>query len=113
VFEITDNAIEITQGDTGRFTIEITNKDGTAYQPVEGDVLKFTVKKNSFDTTPTIQKVLDSFVEGEDIQFVIEPADTVNLPLGLYTYDIEITLANGDVNTIILPNNFYILEGVT
>ena len=42
----------------------------------------------------------------------ISPDDTKNLEYGQYVYDVQVTMANGDVATVIPPTTFNILEEV-
>ncbi|HWS31055.1 MAG TPA: hypothetical protein VN512_13195 [Clostridia bacterium] len=87
------NRMRLTRGDTARFSVTVLNPDGTEYTPQEDDVITFTVKKHSAAVTAAITKM------GQSI--VLEPADTSTLDVGEYVWDIDITLANGDVHTII------------
>jgi hypothetical protein len=107
MFSISDNEIRITRGDTARMELDIKNSEGEAYEPQEGDVVKFTVKGAPTDLLPLIQK---DYTNGG---FTIEPADTEKLNFGAYFYDVQITLANGDVCTIIPPTQFIVVEEVT
>lgn len=113
MFKIRSSTIEITQGDTGRFAVPLFDENGQAYQPLAGDVLRFTVKANLADKEPLVQKVADSFSEGEAAQFVLHPADTAALAPGKYIYDVELTQAGGDVSTVVTPHDFYVLGGVS
>lgn len=106
MFEINKNKIKITRGDTGIFNIEILDRiTELPYEVQAGDTVRFTVKKSIYQNKPLIQK------EGTSIQ--INPADTQTLMYGKYLYDVEITLANGMVQTIITPCEFEITSEVT
>lgn len=104
------NVMTISKGDTAYFTVDVKNADGTDYTLQSGDVITFTVKKGIASRVPLITKttgVLDSGL------ITILPADTKklvvseNLPIGVsYTYDIQIKLANGDINTMIVHSPF-------
>ena len=67
--------IYLTRGDTLRRQVVIQNEDGSDYQPAEGDRVRFALK--------------------------LKPEDTKPLAFGEYVYDIELTKANGDVDTFI------------
>lgn len=106
VFEITNNKIRITRGDTGIFEIDILDRvTDLPYNPESDDVVRFTVKKSQYQNKPLIYK--------EGTQITLDPIDTLNLPYGKYLYDVEITLANGMVQTIIEPNEFEVTSEVT
>jgi hypothetical protein len=87
----------MTRGDTARFDIVVKNPDGTVYAPVEGDVITFTVK---------ISAGKAAVITKTGASIVINPADTASLANGDYVYDVDIKLANGDVNTIITESSF-------
>lgn len=105
MFSIDNNTIKITRGDTGRFSITLTNElDGTVYTPSAYDKITFTVKKSVKDTNILIQK------EGTTI--TISPEDTANLAFGKYVYDVQVVFSNGDVDTVVVPSTFQILSEV-
>ena len=92
--------ITLTRGDTFKTVIRIENQDGEAYQPQDGDVVRFALNKKykkDDEGPPLILKVLDN----EDLLLELKPEDTKNLKYGPYVYDIEITLSNGEVYTVI------------
>lgn len=105
MFIINGNTIEITRGDTGEFDIALNNIDGTPYEPQEGDVITFTVKKGTQEKEILIQKT------GQHIE--IKPDDTKDLLYGTYKYDIQVTFANGKVCTVVTPSDFKIKDEVT
>ena len=110
--EIKNNTIIMTQGDTLIVRIAIQNVDGTAYTPIEGDSLRFAMKKNYSDPQPIIIKTIPT----DTMELVLDPADTKGLQAGAangrYKYDIELTRADGSVNTVIPRSDIVILEEV-
>ena len=94
---IKNNRITMTRGDTLKATVEIKNPDGTAYEPVEGDVFRFAMKKNWDDT----ESLLTVTIPNDTLLLHIEPNDTKDLDYGEYGYDIQLTHANGDIDTFI------------
>lgn len=94
-----DNKIELTRGDTAYLDINLTQsiKSGSeeSYEIGEHDVIRFTARKN-YVSEIALQKVL----EGKSVIHIL-PEDTRALDFGDYVYDIEITLENGDVFTIV------------
>lgn len=104
-----DGSVKLTRGDTARFSVGITNEaDGSAYEMQSGDTLTLTIKKNSNDAEPLVQKVLTGAAT-----FHIEPKDTAKLAFGKYKYDVQLNTASGDVYTVIEPTTFEILQEVT
>lgn len=98
--------MKITQGDTAFFDITISN-----YEFVEGDILYFTVKKDLDFGQNIIQKKITEF-DKNVAKIVLSTSDT-NIELGDYIYDIQLSLLDGRVDTIISPTNFEIVAGVT
>ena len=89
--------ITLTRGDTFKKVIIIENQDGEEFQPQDGDVVRFAMKKTYKDEKPLLVKILDI----EDLLLELTPEDTKSLNYGDYVYDVEITLSNGEVYTII------------
>ena len=97
MFEIENNTIWLTRGDTFKATIDIKDRSGQTYEPQTGDVLKFHLKRHYEDETCIIEKTIPT----DPILLWLQPSDTQNLPYGNYVYEVELTFANGDVDTII------------
>lgn len=104
-YEIKDETkIYLTRGDTMRVKVDI-QKDGESYTPVDGDVVRFalkhaTLKQDKSDFTDQDPLILKTIPNGTMI-LELEPSDTKNLGFGLYKYDIQITFADGTVDTFI------------
>ena len=98
--------IKIVKGDTAIFDITMEN-----YEFCEGDKVYFTVKKTIDDENNAIQKVLSTF-DGNKSKIVLCKEDT-NIAVGVYLYDVQCSLVNGIVDTIVLPTKFEILGGIT
>lgn len=101
MFKINETAITLTKGDSFYCQIELT-KNGEAYTPAEGDVIRFGLKKSPFDTDALLEKV----VPNDTLLLHLASADTKTLGAGKYVYDLEITYANGDVDTFINQAEF-------
>ncbi len=89
------------RGDTARIQLYISDPDGNEYVPEVGDVIRFATKKTYLDTTPAIVKDIDTGT----LILEIAPIDTKDLQMGgtkgQYVYDIELTKADGTVDTFI------------
>ena len=105
-----DNTIHLTRGDTARFSIgQIKNTiTNTNYTPTEDDTVTMTIKKTVLQADPCVQIIVPG---GEVLH--IKPEDTKAMTFGKYVYDIQITMADGDVYTIIPPTTFELLKEVT
>lgn len=105
MFRIENDQIYLTRGDSAGFDVSIYNGT-TPYTLQEGDILTFTVRQNLYSA-----KVIEK--TGTTIHFDLEPADTKDLQFGDYLYDIQLTFANGEINTIIPPSLFQVMGEVT
>lgn len=105
MFRIDDeNVITLTRGDTCAFDVEIKTDSGATYTPQEGDVVTFTVKKDT--------KTSDIIIQKTGSTVVLNPADTHSLKYGSYLYDVTLTTQSQAVYTIITPTEFIIAEEV-
>ena len=107
MFKVDDNNIRMIRGDSGVFTISITDINGRNIELADSDVLTFTLRRTVRNPTIILQKVI---VGGE---LNIKPADTEGLAFGAYVYDIELRRADGYVDTVIPPHEFLLMEEVT
>ena len=105
--KIQGNKIHLTRGDTLRVTVNII-QDGEAYVPVEGDSVRFALKRDLDDPNPLILRDIPI----DTLQLILVPEDTKPLDFGKYWYDIELTKNDGTVDTFIGPERFYITEEV-
>ncbi len=93
-----DNRVVLTRGDTCAFDVEIKTDSGETYTPVEGDVITFTMKKDS--------KSSDVLIIKYGTTIVFTPQDTNRFKYGNYLYDVTLTTPGGAVYTIIPPTEF-------
>ena len=109
MYTIEGQKVTLTRGDT--FKVEVGMKssvDGSPYTPVEGDVIKFGLKKYPEDEELLVTKTIPNNTR----LLHLAPADTASLDFGRYHYDIEITLENGDKDTFINNQEFWIAPEV-
>ena len=104
MLKIVNNKVYLVRGDSGAITITVLHADGSVRSLQESDEILMTVR-----ATPTSEILFQK--TGPEI--IIEPEDTAALPFGTYCYDVQITLADGTVDTIIPKNDFVVLEEVT
>ena len=97
MLKIEGTCIFLTRGDTMRIHIDLENQDGNPYTPVNGDSIRFAMKKRYKDENCLILKniPIDTMI------LELEPNETKSLECREYVYDIQITFANGDVDTFI------------
>ena len=107
MFKINGTTITLTRGDS--FYCQLTLKqNGQAYTPAVGDSIRFAMKKNYFDTEALITKTVPT----DTLILNLEPSDTKTLEFGKYVYDLEMTFANGDIDTFINEADFVIAPEV-
>ena len=115
MYNIVGQSIWLTRGDS--FSAEISPQlNDTTYTPLEGDVIKFYLKRNLIkldnsgyvDANPLIQKTIPN----DTMILEISPSDTKQLAFGDYVYDVELTYADGTVDTFINNALFKIVPEV-
>ena len=112
---IKKNKITLTRGDTLRVKVEII-KNEEPYTPEDGDRVRFALKHPTMlpdgsdysDVDPLIIKEIPI----DTMILELEPADTKSFAFGKYIYDIEITFADGTVDTFITAAPFVLSEEV-
>ena len=105
LFTVQAGRIKVIRGDTGIFDLNLDN-----YTLKEGDKVYFTVKSD-YDSEAVIFKEVTEFPEGK-AKFILTSEDT-DLEPGTYLYDVQCNLADGRVDTVITPNKFQVLGGIT
>jgi len=106
--KLSGKTIKLTRGDTMRIKLDLHTKNGDEYIPSERDEIRFAVKKSYYDAEP----LLLIPIPNDSLILTINPEDTKPLDFGTYVYDIQITYANGDVDTFIYKQRFVIDEEV-
>lgn len=104
MFEISDNRIYLTRGDSANITITIKDSSGEDYTPVTGDKIYFRLKKNVFGKSLILVKEIDT----STLTLSLVPSDTLSLDFASYRYEIELVTASGDRFTIIENGEFVI-----
>ena len=104
MLKITNNEIYLTRGDTMQVELTLTNADGTAYEPAEGDEVIFRLRKNVNEGTVLIEKSIDT----STMVLELAPEDTIPLSSGTYHYEVEIITSQGHHYTVIEDTIFTI-----
>lgn len=95
--KIAGSRITLTRGDTFKATVAMIQPDGEEYKPQEGDTVRFAMKKRYSDASVLLEKQIPN----DTLLLCLDPEDTKDLNFGSYVYDVELTYANGDVDTFI------------
>ncbi len=115
-YSINGTTIKLTRGDSFSAEVGIYNADGSAYEPASTDAIRFALKspemtpgnKDYTQETPIIEKVIPY----DTLLLELEPEDTTGLDFGQYVYDIELTKADGTVDTFITAAPFVLTPEV-
>ena len=104
--------ISMIRGDSEAIKVSCRNESGVDIPLAEGDIVYFTVKRNTNTEEKILQKIVTEFTDGVAL-ITIFPEDTKELKTGSYYYDIQLNRANGQVKTIIPPSTYTIKAEVT
>ena len=112
---INENKITLTRGDSLLAKVTMT-RNGTEYVPQPGEKVRFALnhktlkayKSDYTDEYPLIEKDIPT----DTMLLQLDPDDTKNLSFGTYEYDIEITFADGYVDTFITAEKFKLTKEV-
>lgn len=107
-YSISGTNITLTRGDSLAAKISIYNQDGSEYIPSQGDIVRFAMKANYNDPSPLLVKniPIDSLI------LSLVPEDTKTLSFGKYVYDVQLTRADGSVDTFITKASLRLTEEV-
>ena len=105
MFYLEGNEINITRGDTALIDFTLDN-----HEFVDGDVVYFSVKRSAKDTSYIINKEITNF-NGNTATIELLSDDT-RIPKGKYWFDIQCSLADGRVDTVVNKERFIVLEDV-
>ena len=105
--KIQGTSISMTRGDSESITVRITQGEGLT----AGDRIDFTVRQSAEEPIE-LQKTVTEFPDGDAV-IVLRPEDTTPMEFGSYVYDIQLTRADGTVQTIIKPSKFKLEQEVT
>lgn len=96
---VVNNTITLVRGDTVEIPVTIWTRDGDKYVPSEGDVIRFALKENYDSENVLIKKVLPN----DGLILRLESCETKGLTAKKkpYVYDVEISTANGYVDTFV------------
>lgn len=104
MYSVKKNNIKLTRGDTFIAQVSIL-KDGEPYIPEPGDEIRFALKHPTMDTKRTRymdeEPLIYKDIPFDTLVLRLDPEDTKPFPFGSYVYDIQITFANGVVDTFI------------
>lgn len=100
-----DNIITLRRGRSLSRIVTAVTESGEPYVINTGDVVHFAVCDDRTDAV-VIEKILEYDSESGGWKLKLDPADTINLSVGIYHYDIGLENADGDYDDIIEWNEF-------
>ena len=103
-----NGTINLTRGDTFYLKLRLTDLDGEPVQLTEGCRVRFALKEDYDSDVILVEKEIPI----NTMILRLTPSDTKILNFGTYVYDIQVTLENGDVDTVIPRKLFNVLEEV-
>lgn len=110
---IDNTAITMIRGDTEELIFSLQDEEGNLVPLTPGYTVYFTVKKSTKMLPIVFQIIVTEFTDEGEAIIRIEHEDTKDLPEGEYVYDIQVTMNNGTVKTVIPPSLFVLLGDVT
>lgn len=108
--------IEMTRGDTLILQVTIY-QDDEPYVPQEGDAVRFAMKHAKLNGSKTqfvdVEPVATADIPTDTMLLRLESEQTKSLEFGDYIYDIQITFADGTVDTFIANAKLKLLPEVS
>lgn len=99
MLSITDTDITLTRGDSLQIQLTLTKAHET-YVPAAGDVIKFYLSSNYKGNT-NYQSYVSKTIDNSTLILELAPEDTASMKYGTYFYQLEITYADGEVDTFL------------
>ena len=108
--QIKGNTIRMTRGDTLDAELAIRLADGSAYEPQEGDRIRFALKRKVTDK----RVVLEKDIPADTLRLRLESDETKRLrpDWAPYVYDVQLTTADGTVDTFIDKGKIIVTDEV-
>lgn len=109
MISIDNTTITMTRGDTLNVQLTLSYDDGSEYTPQSGDKIRFALKKHYSDAECIIKKDIPT----TSLMLRLESEETKQLEQpGRYIYDVQLTTADGTVDTFINKGKLLITEEV-
>lgn len=102
--------ITMTRGDTFARTL-ILKKNGQTYTPESGDVIRFAMAK-VYKGKTGYELLIEKTIDNSTLLWKLDPEDTADLEYGKYVYDLQMTYADGTVETFADKKQFILTEEV-
>lgn len=93
------NIIKVTRGDTLPLAVSLTKGD-TEYTPRSGDAIRFAIS-TGYKGQKNYKLILTKDIPTDSLTFELSADETQSLADARYNYDVQITYADGDVETFV------------
>ena len=107
--------IALVRGDTLKLILsDIRLSDGSDYVLPDSDIVYLDVKRYQNDKTAVIRKSATKadYIDG-GLPFVFLPADTADLDISEYWFDVRLYCDDDNIYTIIPMSKFRIMQNIT
>lgn len=101
------NRITLQRGDSATLKLKLYDAQNKPVLLTDADRAVLTIKQDIDSPDVVLQ------LEAKEKQFDFATADTADLDCGRYCYDVQVTLSDKDVYTVIPPSDFILAKGVT
>ena len=108
MFDIIDNKIYLSRGDSATISVDIVDDEGEPYTPQSGESVVFTLKRTPSQCKQLIVKEFENV--NSELVVTLTQDDTSVLAFGVYYYDVALVDDEGNVFTIIQPTEFELME---
>lgn len=98
--KVDNDRISLTRGDTLALDLTLTYRDGSEYIFESGDTIRFAISEG-YESELNYHLIYEQEFSAEDLSFVMPAEETKKLRYKTYNYDIQLTLANGFVDTVV------------
>lgn len=101
---IKDDVIYVNRGDDFKLDVELKNEDEEEYSLEEGDILTFSVRELPNRDSEVLLTATNVYMQP---RIVVSHSQTESIPAGVYSCDIQLTRASGEIITVypILKDN--------
>lgn len=100
MLSISGNNITLTKGDTLTLELALTDANGEAYAPEQGDSIRFAVSTGYLGES-YYELHYEQNVPTDTLTFTMPASKTAELAYKEYNYDIELTHNDGCIDTVI------------
>lgn len=100
MLSISGTNIKLTKGDTLTLNLALTDQQGEAYEPEQGDAIRFAVS-TGYLGEHYYELHYEQNVPTDTLTFTMPASETAKLAYKEYNYDIELTHNDGCIDTVI------------